>query len=164
MPKTSHRGEPSDNPDTLIAYLAEALGRAEQQLADIHHHHRHHTHPCQWWQTPATVTISDHPHRTHTEENPMTAYAPGQTVFLTAVVDNAEGDPVTDAGTWTSDNGTITPDTTNPQLAELTGTTLGVANVVYTTANGITGTDPITISDTTPTSVAVTDSPNPTTV
>lgn len=138
-----------------LADLAERLGQAEQRLHDIHQHHRHHHHPCEWWQTPATVSISDH----DLQGDTMTAYAPGQEVFLTATVRNAEGADVSDNGTWTSDNGTVNvPDPTKPSEAVLTGATLGTANVIYTTANSITGTDTITIADTTPATVTVTDS------
>ena len=90
-------------------------------------------------------------------------YTPGQTIYLTATVDNAEDVALTGvAGTWTADQGTVSANPDNPQEAQLVSVPVGVVNATFTTSNGgIVGTYQATVADDTPASVTVTGSTTP---
>ena len=113
--------------------------------------------PCHCGQTdgaPATVTV----HLFTSEGNLFmseTTFAPGATVYATAVVDNAEGVALTDAGTWTTTAGTISPDPSNPEAATVVGLPLGDFTVTYTASNGVSNSVSGTVTDSTPATVSV---------
>lgn len=111
--------------------------------------------PCHCGQTggaPATVTVTLHQEGSTMSE---TTFAPGQTVYASAVVDNAEGVALTDNGSWSTTGGTITADPANPEQATVVGLPLGDFTVTYTASNGVSNSVSGTVSDSTPASVAV---------
>lgn len=115
-------------------------------------------HPCAATPASITLTASDIP-----GGPPMSSYPAGATVYLTAAVTNAESVPVPDAVTWSASAGTITADSTNPEWANLVNAPLGDVTVTATTSNGIQATDTVTIVDSTPAAITVTDSATPNT-
>lgn len=110
--------------------------------------------------TPATVTIT-----ARDKDGTMTdTYAPGATIYLTATVTNAEGTPLTGiAGTWATDQGTITQNPNNPQEATLVNAPVGQFNVTFTTTGDtVVGSSyPGTVADQAPATVTITGSTTP---
>jgi hypothetical protein len=79
----------------------------------------------------------------------------GKTITLTATVENAETVVIPDNVTWTADQGTISPDATNPEVATLVNAPIGTVNVTATTSNGIVATDALDIVDNVPASITI---------
>lgn len=102
---------------------------------------------------PVHVTV------TPLEESVSNTYPLGSSPRFTAAVANAEGAvlPGTPVS-WTATAGTLVSDPTNPDARILTNAPLGDVTVTATTDNGVSGSDTITIVDSTPASVTVTDS------
>jgi hypothetical protein len=81
----------------------------------------------------------------------------GQTIALTAVVDNAEGQPVPDTLSWTATAGTVTanPDDPSTLTATLANAPVGTVTVTVTDPTGVTGTLELDIVDSTPASITL---------
>jgi hypothetical protein len=81
----------------------------------------------------------------------------GQTIALTAVVDNAEGQPVPDTLSWTATAGTVTanPDDPSTLTATLANAPVGTVTVTATDAAGVTGSLELDIVDATPASITL---------
>lgn len=132
--------------------IERALAEFERDLiAALKHCHHHHGHGGDT--RPASITLT-----ATSQGATMGTYAPGATIDLTADVKNAEQQDITDAVTWNTTAGTITPDAANPLKATLTGAPLGDTTVTATTSNGIAAEDTVTVADQTPASITVTDS------
>lgn len=141
-----------------------ALGRdVDSDLTRVFQRLEHHLtdrcceHQCN---RPAhiTLTASASPGGT-----PMSSYALGAPVYLTAAVTNAEQTPITDTVSWSASAGTVTADPSNPLWATLVNAPLGDVTVTATTSNGIAAQDTVTIVDNTPAAITLTDSGTPNT-
>lgn len=90
-------------------------------------------------------------------------YAPNAPIYLTANLENGENGTLTGvAGTWASDQGTITQNPNNPQEAELVNAPLGDFTATFTAqVNGFELTYTATVADQTPTSGTITGSSTP---
>jgi hypothetical protein len=87
----------------------------------------------------------------------------GKTVYLDAAVLNRESvDLPGTPGTWTCDQGTLTQDPANPDLASVVSIPVGVFNATFTTTDGsIVGSYQAAVVDATPASVTITGSTTP---
>lgn len=80
----------------------------------------------------------------------------GQSIALTAVVDNAEGVAVPDTLTWTSTAGTVTADDASTLTATLVNAPVGSVTVTATDPNGLSGSVTFDVTDNAPSSITVT--------
>lgn len=115
---------------------------------------------------PAHITLTA---STSPEGPPMDTFKPGDTIYLTADVTNAEQAPVSDAVAWTAtaadgSNVTVNTDPDNGEWANITSAPTGDLTVTATTSNGI-ASDPltVTVADSTPAAVTVSASATPNT-
>lgn len=79
----------------------------------------------------------------------------GQQRTVTAVVDNAENQPVPDTLSWTATSGTLTV-AADTLTATLDNAAIGTVTVTATDPHGITGSVVFDVVDSTPASVTVT--------
>jgi len=125
--------------------LERLLVEFERELEAALHHCHHHGHDPR----PASV------HVTH-QGDTMGTYAPGTPIDFAAAADNAEQQPVTTQFSWATTAGTITP-AADTLTAVLTDAPLGETTVTATAANGVAGSDTVTVADQTVATVTVTD-------
>lgn len=81
-----------------------------------------------------------------------TTFPSGSTINLVGTVDNGAGAAIPNAVTWTADQGTITQDPANAELATLVNVPDGDVTVAMTTTNGIVAQHTYTLADLTPAS------------
>lgn len=92
--------------------------------------------PYRQYLTPASARFAAYPKGSIMAG---TVFASGSTISLVGTVDNAQGIAIPNAVTWTADQGTITADPTNPELATLVNVPDGTVNVTMTTTNDAAG-------------------------
>lgn len=141
---THHRERMSGWHHHELDDLADVINDLEQMLIEVHDLVRSEL------AEPKHVTVT-----ASQEGNTMTSFAPGATITLTAVSDNAENVPVADTYTWTTIAGTISagPDSTT---ATLVNAPLGDVTVTATDPAGLVGTLTVTVADQTPATITVT--------
>lgn len=140
----------------LLALGRDVDGELDRTFQRLEHHlagHCRHNRPAH-----ITLTASPSP-----GGPPMSSYAQGAPVYLTAAVTNAEQAPISDAVSWSASAGTVTADPANPLWATLVNAPLGDVTVTATTSNGIQASDTVTIVDNTPAAITLTDSGTPNT-
>jgi len=81
-----------------------------------------------------------------------TVFPSGSTISLVGTVDNDRGIAIPNAVTWSADQGTLTQDPSNPELATLVNVPDGQVTVTMTTTNGIQAQHTYTVADVTPAS------------
>lgn len=79
-----------------------------------------------------------------------TTFPSGATINLVGTVDNDKGVAIPNSVTWSADQGTITADPTNPELATLVSVPDGDVTVTMTTTNGIVAQHAYVLADLTP--------------
>lgn len=81
-----------------------------------------------------------------------TTFPSGATINLVGDVKNTAGTDIPNSVSWSADQGTLTPDPTNPELATLVNVPDGTVTVTMTTTNGIVAQHAYVVADLTPAS------------